>query len=104
MVTALWGMLVARIVRLSGEADVSLLHRQNVFYRSFVLHERPFLIMLIVFAGAAWWRVVRAGRSNAAAERSTWSLARLVSAWPLALATLVVAAVGTRVVMHSIGL
>src|SRR5690349_8681310 len=57
IVIALWGMLVARIVRLGGEADVSLSHQKNVFYRLFVLHERPFLLLLIVFVGAAWWYV-----------------------------------------------
>jgi hypothetical protein len=104
VVFALFGLAGQLYTVASG---LGLLQRRmpvNMFYRLYALHERPFLLLLLLFTLVVWVSVGREMRLGLAAVDRLVNLAKRIPAWGFACAVLAVTAAGTLLVMHGIGL
>lgn len=103
-VFALFGLAGQLYTIASGLGLLQRRMQVNIFFRLYAMHERPFLVLLLLFTGIVGFCGARDVRLWARAGDRLVHLARRIPAWAIALGVLLAAAAGTLLVMHGIGL
>jgi hypothetical protein len=104
LAVAAFGLAARRHLVASGLGLVRRESPLNVFYRLYALHERPPLLLLLLFAAVAWWGMERGAPAHPTPAEHLTRAGRRIPAWALALGVLAVTAAGTVLVMHDVGL
>jgi hypothetical protein len=104
LIFALFGLAAHLHTIASGMALIGGGVPNNVFFRLYALHERPFLLLLLAFAALVWWSRQRAIELPAPLLDRIERIGARAPAWGLALAILGITGAGTLLVMRGIPL